>query len=92
MNVILIIGGVILTISGFLLLVRTTLGPTMLDRVISLDVVTSIAICSLGLEAAVNQHTNSLPILVALSLLGFIGSVSVASFTKGSELVEEDHA
>lgn len=92
MTVILVVGSIMLTVSGVLLLVRMTLGPTMLDRVISLDVVTSIAICALGLEAAVHQHTNTLPVLAALSLLGFVGSVSVASFTKGSELVEEDRA
>ncbi|MGH8823898.1 MAG: monovalent cation/H+ antiporter complex subunit F, partial [Jiangellaceae bacterium] len=36
-----------------------------------------------GLEAAVNRHATTLPILVVLSLVGFVGSVSVARFAAG---------
>ena len=79
-----------LAVAALLLVVRIALGPTMLDRVVALDVLVAVMICGLGLEAAVNQHTTTLPILVVLSLLGFVGSVSVARFTQGSEDVEED--
>ena len=77
-----------LAVAALLLVVRIALGPTMLDRVVALDVLVAVMICGLGLEAAVNQHTTTLPILVVLSLLGFVGSVSVARFTRGSDDVE----
>jgi multicomponent Na+:H+ antiporter subunit F len=90
MTAVLVAGSVMLVASSLLLLARMTVGPTMLDRVIAFDVVTSVSICALALEAAVHQHAHTVPILVALSLLGFVGSVSVASFTKSDELVQED--
>jgi multicomponent Na+:H+ antiporter subunit F len=90
MTVVLWLGCAMLVLSALLVLARMTVGPTMLDRIIGFDVLVSITICALGLEAAVHRHANTLPVLVALALLGFVGSVSVASFTRGSDVVEED--
>ena len=45
-----------------------------------------------ALEAAVHRHTTTLPILVVLSLLGFVGSVSIARFTRGSDDVEAEQS
>jgi multicomponent Na+:H+ antiporter subunit F len=90
MTVILWVGCAMLGLASLLVLARMTVGPTMLDRIIGFDVLVSVTICALGLEAAVNQHTHTLPVLVALSLLGFVGSVSVASFTRGSDVVDEE--
>ena len=75
----------LLTVAALLLVARISLGPTMLDRVVALDVLVAVVICALALEAAVNRHTTTLPILVVLSLLGFVGSVSIARFTRGSD-------
>ena len=75
----------LLGVAALLLVARISLGPTMLDRVVALDVLVAVVICALGLEAAVNRHTTTLPILVVLSLLGFVGSVSIARFTRGSD-------
>ncbi|HEX6148476.1 monovalent cation/H+ antiporter complex subunit F [Nocardioides sp.] len=90
MNVILIVCGAILACSALLLVVRISLGPTMLDRIVGLDALVAVVICGLALEAAVHQHTTTLPILVVLSLLGFVGAVSVARFSPGSDDVEEE--
>lgn len=90
MTVALYICGAMLTAASVLILVRITNGPTMLDRIIAFDVFVAVLICIIGLEAAVNRHTTTLPILVSLSLIGFIGSVSVAAFSKGSEDIEPD--
>lgn len=91
MTVVLTFGGAVLGIAALLLVARIALGPTMLDRVVALDVLVAAMICALGLEAAIHQHTTTLPILGVLSLLGFVGSVSVARFTRGSDNVEADH-
>jgi multicomponent Na+:H+ antiporter subunit F len=71
---------VILGIAGALTIYRMTIGPTMLDRVVAMDVLVAIVVCGLGVEAAFHRHTTTLPILVVLSLVGFVGSVSVARF------------
>lgn len=72
-----------LGLAALLAVVRMTLGPTILDRIISLDVITAVTVGGLATEAFVNQHSDTLPILVVLALVGFIGSTSVARFAPG---------
>lgn len=74
---------VILGISGTLVVIRITRGPTTLDRAVGLDVVISILICGIAVEAAVNRHSTTLPALLVLTLVGFVGSVSIARFSRG---------
>jgi multicomponent Na+:H+ antiporter subunit F len=82
----------ILAVAALLLVARISLGPTMLDRVVALDVLVAVVICGLALEAAVHRHTTTLPILVVLSLLGFVGSVSIARFSPGSDDVDAEES
>ena len=79
----------ILGVAALLLVIRISWGPTMLDRVVALDVLVAVVICGLAIEAAAHRHTTTLPILVVLSLLGFAGSATVARFSPGSEDDEE---
>lgn len=88
MTVLLAVCVALLAVAALLLVARIALGPTMLDRVVALDVLVAVVICGLALEAAIHRHTTTLPILGVLSLLGFVGSVSVARFTRGSDDVE----
>jgi multicomponent Na+:H+ antiporter subunit F len=92
MSVVLAVCVGMLGLAALLLVARSSMGPTMLDRVVALDVLVAVLICGLAVEAAVNRHTTTLPILVVLSLLGFVGSVSVARFTRGSDDVEREHS
>ncbi|SDD52508.1 monovalent cation/H+ antiporter complex subunit F [Auraticoccus monumenti] len=70
----------VLVASATLVLIRIIRGPSVLDRTVASEVMISIIVCALGLEAAVNRHSTTLPILVSLSLLGFVGSVAIARF------------
>jgi multicomponent Na+:H+ antiporter subunit F len=79
-TVLTIAAGAVLALAGVLVVVRIVRGPTVLDRVVALDVLVAIMVCGFGLEAAVGRHSTTLPILIALSMLGFVGSVSVARF------------
>ena len=90
MSTVLAICVAMLGVAALLLVIRIARGPTMLDRVVALDVLVSVVICGLALEAAVNRHATTLPILGVLSLLGFVGSVSIARFTRGSDDVEAE--
>jgi multicomponent Na+:H+ antiporter subunit F len=92
LNAILVVCVGVLGVAALLLVIRISLGPTMLDRVVALDVLVAVIICALGLEAAVHRHTTTLPILVVLSLLGFVGSVSVARYSPGSDDVEAEES
>lgn len=90
MSFVLVVCGALLTVASLLLVGRIAVGPTMLDRIIALDVLVAVLICVIGVEAAVNRHATTLPMLVSLALLGFVGSVSVAALSRGSEDLEEE--
>ncbi|HEX5428551.1 MAG TPA: monovalent cation/H+ antiporter complex subunit F [Pedococcus sp.] len=92
MSAVLAICVAMLAMAALLLVIRISRGPTMLDRVVALDVLVAVVICGLALEAAVNRHSTTLPILGVLSLLGFVGSVSIARFTRGSDDVEAEES
>jgi multicomponent Na+:H+ antiporter subunit F len=65
-------------------LIRLVRGPSILDRIVAVDVLLAIVVCGIAAEAAITRDATSLPILVVLSILGFIGSVSVARFAPRS--------
>lgn len=82
MDLVLTFCGLVLGISASLLVVRMTMGPTTLDRAIALEVIVSVLIVGIGIEAAVHQHTTTLPLLLVLTTVGFVGSVSIARFAR----------
>ncbi|BCJ67098.1 monovalent cation/H+ antiporter complex subunit F [Polymorphospora rubra] len=70
----------LLSTAAVLAIVRIVRGPTLLDRVVATDVLLAVLMGAIGAEAAFNRHATTLPILVVLSILGFVGSVSVVRF------------
>lgn len=80
MTVVFVTCAVILTIAVALVLRRVEIGPSILDRVVALDVVVSTFLAGVGLYVAWAGRTDLVPVLIALSLVGFIGAVSVARF------------
>lgn len=83
---------VVLGAAALLTLIRIVRGPSVLDRAIAAEVILTILVCALGAEAALTRHTTTLPILVSLSLLGFIGSVAVVRFVPTDVDPQEDAA
>ncbi len=71
---------VLIAAAAVLAIVRLERGPSMLDRTIAFDVLTSTIVGAVAVEAAWSRRTESIPILVVLSLVGFIGSVAIARF------------
>ncbi|RPF23409.1 monovalent cation/H+ antiporter complex subunit F [Myceligenerans xiligouense] len=71
---------VLLAVGAVLAVVRMERGPSMLDRTIAFDVVTTALVGAVAVEAALSRRVESVPILVVLSMVGFIGSVTIARF------------
>jgi multicomponent Na+:H+ antiporter subunit F len=80
MEIVLIVTAVILSLAAAGAIVRIAIGPSLLDRVLASDVLLAIIGAALCIDMAVNRHLNNLMLLVALSIIGFIGSVTVARF------------
>ncbi|PSL03681.1 multisubunit sodium/proton antiporter MrpF subunit [Haloactinopolyspora alba] len=75
----------LLTAAAILVLVRVARGPSVLNRVVAMEVLVVIVVSGFGVEAAVNRHATTLPILAVVSLVGFVGAVSVARFAAPDE-------
>lgn len=71
---------VVLGCAALLTVARIVRGPSVLDRAIASEVLVTILVCALGAEAALTRHATTLPILVSISLLGFISSLAVVRF------------
>ncbi|MEV0722506.1 monovalent cation/H+ antiporter complex subunit F [Micromonospora purpureochromogenes] len=76
---------VLLSVTALLALARIYRGPSLLDRVIAADLLLAVMLGAVGAEAAVNRHATTLPLLVVLSLLGFVGSVALVRFAVREE-------
>lgn len=81
MTWVVIMSGVMLAVGALLAMVRVARGPSVLDRTVAFDIITSVLIIAVALEAAVDRRIDTVPVLVALSLVGFIASVSIALFS-----------
>lgn len=80
MNVAVVIAAVCLAAGAICALIRAERGPTMLDRTIALDVFATILIGAIIVEAIFSKRQDVFPILVILSLVGFVGSVTISRF------------
>ncbi|WOQ18255.1 monovalent cation/H+ antiporter complex subunit F [Raineyella sp. W15-4] len=75
-----IVAVVVLGLAAAVTLFRLAKGPTSLDRIIASDLIVGIAVGGLALQVVLSDRLTTLPILLALSLVGFIGAVSMARF------------
>ncbi|MFI5841497.1 monovalent cation/H+ antiporter complex subunit F [Catenuloplanes sp. NPDC051500] len=75
---------VLLCVAAGLTLYRILRGPDVLDRVVATDVLLAVVVAAIAAEAAFSRDATALPVLVVLSILGFVGSVSVARLGSGT--------
>ncbi|TRW82764.1 cation:proton antiporter [Mycolicibacterium sp. 018/SC-01/001] len=80
MTVVWIAAGAMLSAAALATMLRMLLGPTTLDRLVALDTLVAVALCSIGTWAAFSLDTTVTYSLTALALITFVGSVSVARF------------
>lgn len=79
------VSGVLLAVSAVLALVRMAAGPTVLDRVVASDVIVSIAIAVVAMQAVWLRQSFGLPIIIGLTMLGFTGPVALARLIARAE-------
>ncbi|UYQ76769.1 monovalent cation/H+ antiporter complex subunit F [Glutamicibacter sp. JL.03c] len=80
MEIVMWICGIMLGLATLACVIRVAKGPSILDRVLALDVMLLIISAALCLEMAFNRHTDYLLFVIAACTLGFIGSVTVSRY------------
>jgi multicomponent Na+:H+ antiporter subunit F len=90
MTVVSVLAFAMLGAGVLLALVRLALGPSLLDRVVATDALLVIISAGLAVYAALTRNPTVVPVLVVVSLLGFVGSVSVARYIGGMLLQSGD--
>lgn len=80
MTIVLAIAGILLIAAAIITAYRLLDGPTTLDRLVAMDTILALSMCGLALWSVYSLDTTIVPAIVALSLVSFVGSVSVARF------------
>ena len=81
---------VLLGSGALLALLRLARGPSLLDRVVATDTLLVIIASGLAVYAALERNPTLVPVLVVVSLLAFVGSVSIARYVGGMLLRSPD--
>lgn len=80
---------VVLGVAFFLTVYRVVKGPTLPDRVLSLDMLVGIAIGFIAVIAIRTGYTLYIDIAISLGLVGFLATVAFARFILARGLVAE---
>ena len=83
MTVITVLAYALLGGGALLALTRLALGPSLLDRVVATDTLLVIISAGIAVHAALQRDPTLVPVLVVVSLLAFVGSVSIARYIGG---------
>jgi multicomponent Na+:H+ antiporter subunit F len=75
-----VLSGVMLVAAAAVTMIRLLKGPSTLDRLVAVDTLVAVTMCGVGTWAAFSLDTTVTYSLAALSLISFVGSVSVARF------------
>ena len=70
----------VISISIFLVFIRLLKGPTIEDRVVALDLLSSIAIGFLSVYAVITFSTAILDVGIIIALIVFLGTVAFAYY------------
>ncbi|GAA1909851.1 hypothetical protein GCM10009688_13210 [Arthrobacter gandavensis] len=80
MTAVIIVVSVMLAVAAAGAIFRIIRGPSILDRVLAADVLLAIVGGALIVDMVVYRNLDFLALVIAISLIGFIGSVTVARF------------
>lgn len=74
------IGMVLLAITILLSFIRLLRGPTLPDRVVALDMLTSVAIALTAVYAILTDQPVFLDVATVLALISFLGTIAFARY------------
>ncbi len=74
----------VITIAIFIVFIRLAKGPTIEDRIVALDLLTSIGISFFAVYAVITNSVNILDVGIVLALLTFLSTVAFAYYLERS--------
>ncbi|MBW1603967.1 sodium:proton antiporter [Streptomyces sp. JJ66] len=75
----------LLGIAALLTTIRLVRGPGVLDRIVTLDVLVTLLAAGIAVGVAVREDGAGVPVLLAVALLAFVGSVTAAHLVEERE-------
>ncbi|WP_210506394.1 monovalent cation/H+ antiporter complex subunit F [Naasia sp. SYSU D00057] len=75
-----LIAGVLFAGAAFLVLLRILRGPSIIDRMVSSDVLVTLVMLALIADMVANHHTRSIPLVLALAGTAVLGAIAVARY------------
>ncbi|WP_206455347.1 cation:proton antiporter [Aurantimonas marina] len=81
---------VMLSLAFLITVARIVMGPTLPDRVLGLDMLTSVAIGFIAVIGIDTGFTLYIDIAIALGLVGFLATVALARFIMARGKTEEE--
>ena len=78
MDVLFVVILAMLGVAAALTLYRLLLGPSTLDRIVALDVFVVLSVVGATVYVAYYRDGSNIPLLAAVALVGFVGSVAAA--------------
>ncbi len=75
-----VISLILLSLSTLAVFIRLLIGPSLPDRVASIDVIAMLVICFIAIFSLTTHHSIYLDIVIALALISFVGTVAFAQF------------
>jgi multicomponent Na+:H+ antiporter subunit F len=83
---------VMVALSLAIAFVRMALGPTLTDRVVALDMMTTLIIAVCGIVAVLTAVSAFLDVAIVLALVGFLATVALARYAERRDPKNEAHA
>lgn len=75
-----VVGLTVLALTGVLALIRLWLGPSLPDRVVASDLLTTVVIAIIAVYALATGQVALLDAALVVALLSFVGTVAFAHF------------
>lgn len=81
---------IVLAISLAFCFYRLIVGPTLPDRVVAMDTITTVIIAMIAIYCIKESNAIFYDAILVLSILGFVGTVSMAKFlAKGGKIFDQ---
>ncbi|HVM27347.1 MAG TPA: monovalent cation/H+ antiporter complex subunit F [Mycobacteriales bacterium] len=82
MNVVAVVCYAGLAVAAVAALIRLCIGPSVPDRIVALDSLLYIVVIGIAVAATITESGAFLGVLVAVALLAFVGTATVARFVE----------